>query len=73
MIRELGPEFPNVLAIALAASHEGGSVVGQGCDDQYEIEFALDLLLDGFEKLRQKEKTSAGARVPLDIHYPQPP
>jgi AcrR family transcriptional regulator len=51
MMRELGPKFPNVLAIATAASHEGESVVGQGCDDQYEFEFALDLLLDGFEKL----------------------
>jgi AcrR family transcriptional regulator len=58
MMRELGPVFPNVLAIAMAASHEGQSVVGQGCDDQYEFEFALDLLLDGVEKLLQKEKMS---------------
>ncbi len=56
MMRELGPVFPNVLAIAMAASHEGESVVGQGCDDQYEFEFALDLLLDGFEQLLQKDK-----------------
>jgi AcrR family transcriptional regulator len=56
MMRELGPRFPNVLAIATAASHEGESVVGQGCDDQFEFEFALDLLLDGFERLRQQEK-----------------
>lgn len=52
MLREMGPKFPNVLAIAMAASHEGESVVGQGCDDQYEFEFALDLLLDGFERLQ---------------------
>jgi len=45
MMRELGPKFPNVLAIATAASHEEASVVGPGCDDQYEFEFALDLLL----------------------------
>jgi AcrR family transcriptional regulator len=55
MMRELGPKFPNVLAIAMAASHEGESVVGQGCDDQFEFEFALDLLLDGFERLRQQQ------------------
>ncbi len=61
MMRELGPVFPNVLAIAMAASHEGESVVGQGCDDQYEFEFALDLLLDGVEKLLQKQQTF-GAR-----------
>ena len=51
LMRELGPKFPNVLAIATAASHEEASVVGPGCDDQYEFEFALDLLLDGFERL----------------------
>jgi len=54
MMRELGPKFPNVLAIATAASHEESSVVGPGCDDQYEFEFALDLLLDGFERLLQR-------------------
>jgi AcrR family transcriptional regulator len=58
MMRELGPKFPNVLAIAMAASHEGESVVGQGCDDQFEFEFALDLLLDGFERLRQQESVA---------------
>jgi AcrR family transcriptional regulator len=59
MLREMGPKFPNVLAIAMAASHEGESVVGQGCDDQYEFEFALDLLLDGFERLLQRESATA--------------
>ncbi len=61
MMRELGPKFPNVLAIAMAASHEGESVVGQGCDDQFEFEFALDLLLDGFERLRQEERARGTA------------
>jgi len=56
MIRELGPKFPNVLAIAMAASHEAETVVSQGCDDQFEFEFALDLLLDGFESLRQADR-----------------
>ena len=55
-LREMGPRFPNVLAIAMAASHEGESVVGKGCDDQYEFEFALDLLLEGFERLRHDER-----------------
>ena len=52
LLRELAEKYPNVTAIATAASHEGESVVGQGCDDQFEFEFALDLLLDGFERLR---------------------
>jgi hypothetical protein len=25
-----------------------------GCDDQFEFEFALDLLLDGFDRLRRQ-------------------
>ena len=58
MLRELGGKYPNVVAIATAASHEGESVVGQGCDDQFEFEFALDLLLDGFERLRNTESMS---------------
>ena len=32
-------------------AHDERSVVGPGCDDQFEFEFALDLLLDGFERL----------------------
>ena len=40
-------------ATALTAAHEDGSVVARGCDDQAEFEFALDLLLDGFTRLRE--------------------
>ena len=32
----------------------------QVCDDLFEFEFALDLLLDGFERLHQQGWTSAG-------------
>jgi hypothetical protein len=42
----------------MAASHDEGSAVGGGRDDQYEFEFALDLLLDGFERLHQQGWTS---------------
>jgi hypothetical protein len=43
----------------MAASHDNASVVGQGCDDQFEFEFALDLLLDGIERLQQQNWTSS--------------
>ena len=36
-------------------THDDASVVGRGCDDQFEFEFALDLLLDGLERLRDRE------------------
>ncbi|HSS94164.1 MAG TPA: TetR/AcrR family transcriptional regulator, partial [Candidatus Dormibacteraeota bacterium] len=55
VVREMAAKYPNLVEIAMAASHDGESVVGQGCDDQFEFEFALDLLLDGFESLRQQE------------------
>ncbi|MEV0395540.1 TetR/AcrR family transcriptional regulator [Polymorphospora rubra] len=56
---EVAARFPHLAEIATAASHDDASVVGQGCDDQFEFEFALDLLLDGLERLRQQGWTSA--------------
>lgn len=62
----LGPAFGHrighdLLGGVLVAVDEQGeryeaSVVGPGCDDQFE--FALDLLLDGIDRLRQQEPTS---------------
>ena len=43
--------FPNVAAIAMAASHEGG--LG-GCDDDVEFAFGLDLILEGLEARRAR-------------------
>lgn len=51
--------YPNVARMAFAAAHDPNTVVGQGCDDQFEFEFALDLLLDGFERLHERGWTSA--------------
>ena len=44
---QLASVFPNIGAIAMAASHEGG--IG-GCDDDYEFAFGLDLILDGLDR-----------------------
>lgn len=46
---QLASAYPNIAAIAGAASHEGG--IG-GCDDDYEFAFGLDLILDGLERRR---------------------
>jgi len=54
-------KYPYVTEIAMAAAHVEESVVGTGCDDQFEFEFALDLLLDGFERLRQQGWTPAAS------------
>lgn len=52
MVSAMSTKYPYLAEMASAASHDDLSVVGPSCDDQFEFEFALDLLLDGFEKLR---------------------
>ncbi|PTT70428.1 TetR/AcrR family transcriptional regulator C-terminal domain-containing protein [Arthrobacter sp. HMWF013] len=59
MLQEMSSRYPNVLRIAMASSHDEGGAVGQGCDDQFEFEFALDLLLNGIERLHAEGWTSA--------------
>jgi AcrR family transcriptional regulator len=58
MLREMAARYPYILEMATARAHDEKSVVSHGCDDQFEFEFALDLLLDGFERLRQQGWTS---------------
>jgi hypothetical protein len=48
----MGPSPVVVYGVHLLAIPYDASVVGQGCDDQFEFEFALDLMLDGLEELR---------------------
>ena len=47
--RQLAMTFPRVGELAIAVSHEGG--LG-GCDVDVEFEIALDLILDGLERMR---------------------
>ena len=58
MIRQMSQEYPNVTAILKQVAHDEASVVGTGCDDQFEFEFAIDVILDGLEALRQREATA---------------
>ena len=51
MMLAMAQRYPSILAVA--HPHED-SVVGDGCDDQFEFEFALDLLLEGFDRLQQQ-------------------
>jgi hypothetical protein len=46
--------LPNIYLLYLTVSHDDGSVVGPGCDDQFEFGFALDLMLDGLERLKDR-------------------
>ena len=52
LVTQLKGTFPRVVELAESVYHDAASVVGAGCDDQFEFEFALDLLLDGLDRLR---------------------
>ena len=52
MLSQMAKEYPYITQIVQQVVHDDASVVGSGCDDQWEFEFALDLLLDGLERLR---------------------
>jgi AcrR family transcriptional regulator len=49
----MAEQYPHISEMVAAISHDDASVVGMGCDDQFEFEFALDLMLDGLERLRR--------------------
>lgn len=51
---EMAARYPHIGELAMAVAHDKESVVGSGCDDQFEFEFALDLTLDGLERLRAR-------------------
>ena len=63
MWTQLADHYPNIAALVSEISggeisHDEGSIVGGGCDDQFEFEFALDLVLDGLERLRRKDRSA---------------
>ncbi|GGH50945.1 TetR/AcrR family transcriptional regulator [Microbacterium album] len=61
MIQYVSQTYPNILAIAVATS--GGAIGpdGPGCDEQYEFELGLDLILDAVERLHEAGWTSRRA------------
>jgi len=50
MLERMAGEYPNITKVVMGASHDAGSTLGW-CDDQFEFEFGLDLILDGLERL----------------------
>jgi AcrR family transcriptional regulator len=53
LVRQMEDPYPHIAEMIGAVYHDEASIVGGGCDDQFEFEFALDLLLDGLERRRQ--------------------
>jgi AcrR family transcriptional regulator len=62
MMRVVAERYPYIAEIAVVATHDQTSVVGAGCDGQYEFEFALDLLLDGLARLHAQNWMSPSQR-----------
>ncbi|HSK37549.1 MAG TPA: TetR/AcrR family transcriptional regulator [Actinomycetota bacterium] len=52
MLQRMAGTHPHITELVTAITHDQASVVGPGCDDQFE--FALDLMLDGLERLRDR-------------------
>jgi AcrR family transcriptional regulator len=50
-IHQMAGEYPHLSAMLKEAVHDADTTLGW-CDDRFEFEFALDLLLDGLERLR---------------------
>ncbi|MGN6754324.1 MAG: TetR/AcrR family transcriptional regulator [Intrasporangium sp.] len=52
--------YPYIVQIAVAATEREPADGQRGCDEQFEFEFGLDLLLDGAERLRRSGWSSGG-------------
>ncbi|MGW4126487.1 TetR/AcrR family transcriptional regulator [Nocardia sp. NPDC004711] len=53
MFDEFVTRYPHIVEMASSVADDE-SAGGRGCDGQFEFEFALDILLDGFERLHQQ-------------------
>jgi hypothetical protein len=60
---EFAQRYPHILEVAMAATRGDLSGVGAGCDEEFEFEFALDLLLDGAERLHARGGSSRAGRA----------
>jgi AcrR family transcriptional regulator len=54
-MQQMAEAYPNISEMVAGITHDDETVVGLGCDDQFEFEFALDLMLEGLERLWERE------------------
>ncbi|MFI0450225.1 TetR/AcrR family transcriptional regulator C-terminal domain-containing protein [Actinomadura sp. 6N118] len=52
MMEQMADRFPNIVGMLAAAVHDDPDGTLGFCDDQFEFEFALDLILEGLERRR---------------------
>jgi AcrR family transcriptional regulator len=54
MAQQMAAAYPNLGEMLKVVTHDADTTLGW-CDDQFEFEFGLDLLLDGLERRRDSE------------------
>ena len=67
MLQQMVEEFPNISAIVAEIQHQDETIVGPGCDDDIEFEFALDILLEGIERIRVAGHQNREHDAPLEL------
>ncbi len=63
-LAQMAEVLPHITAMVTSEVHDNDGDMLGWCDSQVEFEFTLDLLLDGLERLRDKE-VPGGAPAPL--------
>jgi AcrR family transcriptional regulator len=61
LARQIAGDYPNIAAMLETVSHDANTSLGW-CDDQFEFEFALDVLLEGLERRRDAESSRSRTR-----------
>jgi AcrR family transcriptional regulator len=61
LARQIAGDYPNIAAMLDTVSHDANTSLGW-CDDQFEFEFALDVLLEGLERRRDAESARSRTR-----------
>ena len=54
MMEAMAAQLPNLTGMLAEVAHDDPDTTLGWCDDQFEFEFALDLMLDGLDRLRAK-------------------
>jgi AcrR family transcriptional regulator len=52
MMEQMAEQFPNIVGMLADGVHDDPDGILGFCDDQFEFEFALDLILEGLERRR---------------------
>lgn len=58
MVAQMSRSYPSITAITLTTIDGDLTRLGEGCDEDFEFTFALDLLLDAVERLRDARWSS---------------